>query len=205
MPARNTIRAFETGGYYHVYNRGAGKQPIFLDDYDKEYYLHLIARYLDPKVNDFDGSGAEYPKFDSDVELLAYCLMRNHIHLLFYIKHEPSALPLLIKSLTVSYTMYFNLKYTRPGTLFQGKYRAARITRDDYLQHISRYIHLNPRNYARYQYSSYRSYTGGAVPRWLHPERILQIFKGYDYRNFVDDHKEHKSVLEVIKTELANS
>ncbi len=204
MPAKNTVRAFETGGYYHVYNRGAGKRIVFHDDYDKAYFLGIIARYLDPKVHDYDGNGAEYPKYDTDIELLAYCLMGNHIHLLFYIKQSPNALSMLVKSIMVSYTMYFNLKYKESGTLFQGKYRASRITRDDYLQHISRYIHLNPRNYATYQFSSFQAYTGGAVPRWLNPQRLLALFNTNEYKAFVADYEGHKEALESIRSELAD-
>lgn len=204
MPAKNTLRQFEAGGYYHIYNRGAGKQAVFIDGQDKDYFLKLIARYLDPKVKDYDGNGGEYPKVDKYLELLAFCLMKNHFHLLIFIDSKPETLSKFMKSLTTSYAMYFNLRYKQSGILFQGRYRCSRISKDSYLQHVSRYIHLNPRYFLTYKYSSLNYYLNATAPRWLKPFRMLNLFEGADYLAFIKDYKGQKAALELIKSELAD-
>lgn len=100
--------------------------------------------------------------------------------------------------------MYFNLKYKRVGSLFQGTYKASRITSDAYLLHISRYIHLNPRTYRTYRYSSLAAYLGGSIPSWLNPYRLFELFGDTDYASFVEDYADRAQLLDDIKHELAN-
>lgn len=101
--------------------------------------------------------------------------------------------------------MYFNKKYKRVGPLFQGRFRASLITSDSYLQHISRYIHLNPSTYKNWPYSSLPYYLGLQTAEWCQPDRILDLFRDrQEYENFVADHEAHKKQLDDIKHELAN-
>lgn len=202
MPGRNTIKLYADESFYHVYNRGVNKRLIFLEDYDYKVFLNLLKRYLDvePHCND---RGIEYDHLRGKIELLAYCLMPNHVHLLFYV-HERQALTRLLSGVMTAYSMYFNKKYKRIGPLFQGRYKASWITNDSYLQHISRYIHLNPKAYTTYPYSSLLDYTGKRQTPWLQSERILELFEGEDYAAFVDDYKDYKQELDNIKHELAN-
>lgn len=192
MPSRNVIKQYTPDSYYHVYNRGVGKQPIFIDDRDREYFLKLVRRYLSPANEDRRSDGNSYPTFETD--LLCYCLMGNHFHMVFYIAADTSAVSEFMRSLTTAYTMYFNLRHDRAGHLFQGVYKAAPITSESYLMHISRYIHLNPARYKYYAWSSVSYYLGVPAPDWLHPARLLSLVP--DYEAFLKDYESYKAWLE---------
>ncbi|MGZ6005631.1 MAG: transposase [Candidatus Saccharimonadales bacterium] len=205
MPSKNVVKIFEPNSYYHIYNRGVAKQPIFQDSKDKDYFLSLLNRHLDPDNQQFKADGTFYRKFHNDIEILCYCLMGNHLHLLIYQAREPRAISDLMRSIFTAYTMYFNHKYKRVGPLFQGVYKASKITNDNYLLHISRYIHLNPRTYKTYRYSSVAQFLGEASPVWLKPQKILDLFEGESYANFLKDYEDYRQAFEIIKHELANS
>lgn len=175
MPSRNVIKQFDTNSYYHVFNRGVNKSKIFHEAADKSKLLAIFQRHLDPKDVSFRSDGVPYEKFHTELEMLAYCFMDNHFHLLFYIKEDRLALSKLLQSVFTAYTMYFNKKYKRVGTLFQGVYKAAKIDNDSYLLHITRYIHMNPRYYKTYHYSSVRYYLGTEPPNWLKVSRSLDL------------------------------
>ena len=204
MPSRNIVKTYVPHSYYHVYNRGVAKQQIFLEAADKKQFLKIISRHLDPSSTETKLGGTPYRKFNVDLELLCYCLMGNHFHLLFYMADDATALSSLMQSVLTAYTMYFNKKYKRVGTLFQSVFKASRISSDAYLVHISRYIHLNPRRYKTYFYSSLSYYTGKKPPDWMKPDRILSLFEGENYLAFLEDYEEHKAMLDELKYELAN-
>ena len=204
MPSRNTVRLDSPDSYYHVYARGASKQTIFLDPNDFNYFLHLLARYLSRKPAE-SKTGIVYPHYYDKIELVSYCLMGNHFHLLVY-QREKGVLSQFMKSLMTSYSRYFNFKYNRSGPMFENRYKSSLITNDSYLMHISRYIHLNPRSWKRYPYSSIGYYRSGGEPEWLQTSRALdQHNTRQDYINFVSDYEQHKEMLEQIKAELADS
>lgn len=204
MPSRNVIKEYAADQYYHVFNRGVAKQPIFLEAKDKSQFLKILIRHLDPLDEATKADGVPYRKFDQDLELLCYCLMGNHFHLLFYTKTEGKNLATFMQSVLTAYTMYFNKKYKRQGTLFQGVFKASRISSDSYLLHITRYIHLNPRGYNTYFYSSVAYYTGKESPSWLKPHRILSMFEGDNYPLFLKDYIGQKIILDEIRHELAD-
>ena len=204
MPSRNVIKTYITGNYYHVYNRGVAAQPIFLDVQDKQHFLDIMGRYLDPTNDSIKSDGTSYRKFDQDIELLCYCLMGNHFHLLLYIRDDPHALPSFIQSALTAYSMYFNKRYKRIGTLFQGVFKASMILDDCYLLHITRYIHMNPRTYKTYHYSSLREYLGKRETSWIHHQRILSLFDSEtDYIAFLEDLEGYSATLDAVKKELA--
>lgn len=203
MPSRNTIKEDVAESYYHIYARGNNKQTIFLDAKDFIYFEELLARYLskEPRASK---EGLQYPHYYEKIELLAYCLMGNHFHLLVY-QSELGTMTKLMRSLMTSYSVYFNLKYKRSGRLFESRYRASRIDNQGYLEHISRYIHLNPRYWRQYAYSSYKFYDSGECPEWLLPEKVTSMFPvAGEYKKFVEDYEGHKAMLKEIKSELAN-
>jgi putative transposase len=203
MPSRNTIRLDAPDSYYHVYARGASKQPIFLESTDYLYFLKLLDRYLSAEQAK-SKAGVPYPNYHENIEILAYCLMGNHFHLLVY-QHQQGYLSAFMKSLMTSYSRYFNLKYKRSGSLFENRYKSSLVSNDSYLQHISRYIHLNPRSWKRYAYSSVGYYRLGGEPEWLHTDQVLQQYANRrEYLAFIEDYEEHKQMLESIKHELAD-
>jgi len=112
--------------YYHVTCRGNEQRKIFRDAQDREEFIRLLARSVDIFA----------------VNVLAYALMPNHFHLL--ICTPQGNLSEFMRHFNISYTGAFNRRYRRSGHLYQGRYKAFLIDKDNYLLEVSRYIHLNP-------------------------------------------------------------
>ncbi len=199
MPIRNTIKLYDAPAYYHVYNRGIGGRQIFYDNYDRAKFMSLLARHLDPSDTTKRTDGVSYEKYD--LELLAYCLMGNHFHMLLFQK-DLAAITQLMRSVTTAYSMYFNRKYKQNGHLFQSVFKASHIDNDAYLLHITRYIHMNPRSYIRYKWSSIAIYLGKESSSWINPERIND-FSPTQYREFLDMYKGKKDELRQLKERIA--
>jgi REP element-mobilizing transposase RayT len=125
MPPRTT--SFAAGNYYHLYNRGAGRQDIFLETDNYHFVLRKIKKYA-----------AQF-----EITVIAYCLMPNHYHLLVRQNADTPA-GLLPQHVCNSYTKAYNQRYQRSGTLFEGRYEAILIQQESHLLHLCRYIHLNP-------------------------------------------------------------
>jgi len=203
MPGRNINKIYLEDSYYHVYGRGHNRGAVFRDKDDYAVFLNLFKRYLSNKPIQ-DKKGREYPWLQEEVDLLAFCLMPNHFHALIY-QRNPGAMTKLFKSVITTYGMYFNKKYDCLGSVFQGRFKASMIDRDNYLMHISRYIHLNPKNYTTWAFSSLPFYLGRQKAEWLKPGDILGLFDSRaDYKKFVEDKEDHKKMLDEIKPELAN-
>lgn len=204
MPGKNIIKQYAANQYYHVYSRGVAKQVVFKDAQDFATFLGLLKRYLSLEPAQQPSHGY-YPHFGSRLKLLAYCLMPNHVHMLIY-QYDQTAMTELMRCLMTSYGMYFNRKYKRVGPVFQSNYRASLIDRDNYLDHISRYIHLNPQEWAAYPYSSLKYYTGEARAEWLTPNMILEMFPTKEqYLEFLKDYEDYKETLDDLQWGLANS
>lgn len=203
MPSKNTARQDIAASYYHVYARGTNKASIFLEVADRSYFLYLFSRYLSKKPA-MSKTGVMYPHYRKEVELLTYCLMENHFHLLVYQVNQ-GALSGFMKSLMTSYSAYFNRKYKRTGSLFESRFKASLINEDTYLLHISRYIHLNPRSWKHFPFSSIIHIRKASEPEWLRTEKLLEPFADRkEYLEFVADYEENKQMLDELKYELAN-
>jgi REP element-mobilizing transposase RayT len=205
MPSRNIARLDEDDHYYHVYSRGINKEPVFLEPGDKEYMLHLLSRHLSEKPY-ASTAGYLYPYYRGKVELLSFCFMDNHFHFLFY-QRDKGCISELMQSLLTAYTAYFNRKHARRGPLFESRYKSSPIIKDAYLHHISRYIHLNPRYWKTYPYSSYVYIRKAKEPVWLQPGKVLELFNDNrdEYKSFIEDYEEYKKLLDEIKHELADN
>lgn len=203
MPSRNVVKVDSTDSYYHVYARGVSKMDIYRDNEDYSVFLSLLKRYLSNEPAK-DEIGRAYPHFSGDVELLAFCLMPNHFHLLFY-QHELGAITGLMRGVMTSYSRFFNQKHDRSGPLFETRYKSSRISNDRYLTHISRYIHLNPKRWRDWEWSSLPYYLKGWEAEWLQPRRMLELFDGVDeYEKFVSDYAGAKEALQLLEFELAD-
>lgn len=204
MPSRNALKTDMPDTYYHAYARGINKMQIFLDQNDFLHFQKLLKRYLSPPATT-SHHGALYPSYFGGVELLAFCQMSNHFHLLIY-QAEQKNMAGFMQSLLTSYSKYFNKKYGRSGPLFESRYKASPITDDIYLQHISRYIHLNPRSWKKYEHSSIRYYLYGEQSAWLVPDKIKALFGGArDYLSFLEAYESQRELLENIKHELVDN
>ncbi|MDO8507434.1 MAG: transposase [bacterium] len=202
MPSKNTVKKFVPDGIYHIYNRGVEKRSIFPDKKDYQVFLQLLKTSLSPEEErDYMGYTRVKDKSES-LELIAYCLMPNHFHLLVKQLDETSMTEFM-RSISNAYVAYFNKKYKRVGSLFQGTYKAVLVDRDEYLVHLSRYIHMNPLDINikldEYPYSSYKYYLDDATkPTWLNHYAIIEQFKtSNEYKEFVEDLKTDS--LQIIK------
>lgn len=143
---------FAPSEFYHLYNRGVEKRVIFTNASDYRRFLTLLFMcnssnpvhlHNKDRINktliDFD----RVERGNTLVDLLSYCLMPNHFHLLIREKSDTGCSKFMQK-LCTAYTMYFNKKYNRVGPLFQGKFKATHVNNDRYLKYLISYIHLNP-------------------------------------------------------------
>jgi putative transposase len=202
MPSRNIVRTDLDDSYYHVYSRGINRSAVLQDTEDKDYMLYLIERHLSPDIV-VSSKGYVYPNFRGDVELISYCLMDNHFHLLFY-QLNRGVISECMKSILTAFTAYYNKKHTRKGPLFESRFKASLVDNDVYLQHISRYIHLNPRNWRFYQYSSLLYILNRKEPKWLSTERLLADYDSRaDYLDFVTEYANRARELSQIRYEIA--
>lgn len=207
---------------YHIYNRGVDKRNIFLDDQDYFRFIHDLFEFNDeaPAPNSYYFySKREDPQFSEVkprkvnrgmrkllVEILAFCLMPNHIHLLLRQVQEGGISKLMQK--LGSYGLYYNKKYERKGHLFGGKFQAIHIKNEEQLKTVFVYIHTNPvaiifpqwkekgiknakeaREYIEnYRWSSYPDYLENKnFPSLTNREFLLKIMGGVEgCRNFVN-------------------
>ncbi len=202
MPSRNVIKVDVEQCYYHVYARGHGKQKIFLDDEDYRVFLNLFKRHL--SVHEItDKYSKPYYHLRGQLELLCYCLMENHFHILLY-QIEKGAMSRLMRGVMTSYSCYFNKKYDSSGPLFESRYKASMVANESYLMHISRYIHLNPDNWQSYLYSSIGAYFGLSQFEWLQPSKVIDLFGDLTvYVRFLEDYEDYTKSIDDIKYELA--
>ena len=201
MPSRNVIKFDTPETFYHVYARGASKETIFRNTEDYKFFIKLFSRYLSKEPQ--ESRLGPYPHLRGKVELLSFCLMNNHFHMLIY-QNDKSYMAALMKCVMTSYSRYFNTKYGRTGPVFETRYKAAKIDDPSYFTHVSRYIHLNPRYYKNYKYSSYRSIVDNDHEDWLQPERIMEEFDSVsEFKEFTQDYENRRNDLTDIKSYIA--
>jgi REP element-mobilizing transposase RayT len=184
------LRVEYSGAYYHVINRGNNQENIFLNDRDREKFIE----YLE-KANE------RY-----SIVIHTYCLMSNHFHLLVETA-EPN-LSVAMQWINVSYATYFNRKRGRHGHLFQGRFKAILVDADEYLKHLSRYIHLNPlrakmvSSAAKYKWSSYGYFIGKKKPpEFIETDWILSGFG----KNKKEAQKNYKDFVERVDIKTLES
>jgi putative transposase len=145
MPVRKV--QFAPDEFYHIYNRGNSRQTIYRTKDDYNRFAALL--YLANGTQSFDfrdigtDSIFEYERGDQQVAIGAYCLMPNHFHILATPLVE-EGVTTFMRKLTVGYSMYFNKKHHRTGSLFEGRFKSEHVDSDNYLKYLFSYIHLNP-------------------------------------------------------------
>lgn len=144
---RNII--FSENEFYHIYNRGNDKRIIFFDESDRQRFQLLLYVANSEMPVQITRQGRTLTDLfliergEPLVDIGAYCLMPNHFHLLLRERKE-GGISMFMQKVLTGYTMYFNKKNERIGALFQGKFRATHVHRDEYLKYLFAYIHLNP-------------------------------------------------------------
>lgn len=222
MPRKNARKTYIKDGLYHVYNRGVEKRSIFNNKKDYQVFLNLFKEHLSPppkymgtRTVTMNQRQVELPviprsNFYEKITLLCYCLMPNHFHLLIK-QHDDDSLGRYMKSIGLRYSMYFNKTNKRKGKLFEGRYKAVRVSTDEQLLHLSRYIHLNPTSLPLLkrarplrkglaltlfsQPSSYPDYLGKKKTSWIKTKTVLDYFKS-DLNPNKNQHKSYQSFVE---------
>jgi len=146
---------FVEGEYYHIYNRGNSKQRIFLDDKDRERFLKLLYLCNSKQRIDFSNdivkrktNAWDFEKDEPIVCIGAWVLMPNHFHLYISPKTEarlPSGNTVtdFMHRVLTAYSKYFNAKYQRTGSLFEGKFKSVHMEKETQAKYLFSYIHLN--------------------------------------------------------------
>lgn len=166
------------GAIYHVTSRGDRREPIFLDDVDRESLIAVLATGMS--------------RFDAQV--LAYCLMGNHYH--FVLHTRQANLSPLMRHVNGVYTQAFNRRHGKVGHLLQGRFKAILVDRDAYLLEVCRYVELNPvragmvSEPAQWPWSSYRAHVGQVpTPEWLDSVGLHAYLLGCPARSVADERR----------------
>lgn len=208
MPYR--ITPFVNGEFYHLYTRGIEKQNTFADKRDYSHFVEALFYYhiQNPKPKFSTHRRTKVFPIDSSkriVDIISYCLMPNHFHLLIK-QLKDGGISELMRKLLLSSTKYRNTKYNHQGSLFQVPFKAAHIETDEQLIHVSRYIHLNPlvsllvKDLNFYPWSSYLDYKGLRDNPQVKKNEILSFFKSPKaYEKFVLNQADYGIAIEKIK------
>ncbi|KFF05758.1 transposase [Flavobacterium reichenbachii] len=191
------IEPLESGKYYHIYNRGINSENIFKENRNHEYFLMLYNKHIDPIT-----------------ETLAWCLLKNHFHLLVRIKtseeilenqNEDQIKKIILPhqsfgNLFNAYTKAINKGYNRHGTLFERPFKRKLIDNETYLRSVIKYIHYNPVNHGfckhpiEYPWSSYLTCVS-EKPTKLKRERVISLFKNIeDLKNLHNQNEDFDSL-----------
>lgn len=201
---------------FHLLNRGVDKRQIFLDNQDRARFVHDLYEFNDKPsaantkrrmppdspeaiMIDFVSRTSERKRI---VDIHGWCIMGNHYHLLLS-EIEEGGITTFIRKLNIGYAKYFNERYKRVGTLFQGRTKKIHVNSDAYFLHILHYIHLNPLDFVKgaeswrtlkiksakdalrhleeYRWSSYLDYCGRKnFPSVLTKDLFKDVFRNYE-------------------------
>lgn len=182
---------------YHVFNRGVEKRPVFMDEPDYYRFVNDLAIFNDNKsVSNPKYRIEEIKKSDNRkpfVDILAFCLMPNHYHLLLRQKEE-DGISKFMNKIGVGYTNYFNLKYERVGSLFQGTFKSVLIDDESQFLYIPYYIHLNPLDLK--------------IPDWKEnginkPKSAIEFLNSYKWSSH-QDYTGKSNFISVINKDILN-
>lgn len=222
MPVRKV--PLVTGKFYHVINRGNGRSIVFKEEGDYGKFLKALFYYQNKepglKLSQFFRLPLKLQrqkrkdfrkKKDFLVEIIAYCLMPNHFHLLLK-QSSNKGISNCMRLVQNSYSSSFGLKYGHKGSLFEDRFKAIEVSKEEQFLHLSRYIHLNPYSAGlvkslpdllKYPYSSLPEYLNFDLEQVCQKSMILNEFKArIDYKNFVLDQADYQRSLQMIKNQL---
>ena len=192
--------SFTPEEFYHVYNRGTEKRKIFLTKADYARFTALMhacnqhgrieSNFRGPTSNIFSEKREK-----TLVDIVAYCLMPNHFHLLVREK-ETGGISKFMQKVMTGYTMYFNKKTGRTGVLFQGKFKASHVDKDNYFKYLVAYIHLNPLKLIDSNWKE-----NGIVNHM----RALQFLNSFTYSSFTDYEGSNRPESVLLNKELMSN
>uniref|UniRef100_A0A7C4NYZ4 Transposase IS200-like domain-containing protein n=1 Tax=Thermodesulfobacterium geofontis TaxID=1295609 RepID=A0A7C4NYZ4_9BACT len=197
---------------YHVFTKSIAKFTVFLDHKDYARMIELLKYYKNKPILKFSDykklkeTKVYYNSVKSEtpfVEIIAYCLMPTHIHLVLQ-EISPSGISEYMRIVLDSYTRYFNKRIGRKGPLWEGRVKRVLVESDEQLLHLTRYVHLNPVSAGIVEkpedwvYSSYREYIGMEKEKVCNKEKFFDFSKK-EYKKFVEDRIDYQRSLEIIK------
>ena len=184
---------FEQGNYYHLFNRGCNKEPLFNSEAD---YYELLNRIKNSDHRFY-------------VNIISYCLMPNHYHFLVQQKTD-CPVTKWIRFIFNGYVQYYNQKYERSGTLFESRVKPKLITDNNYLLRVVLYIHLNPvlaklvSKPEDWEFSNYNDWIGNTKTGLTDIEFIYLFFSSVsEYKLLAEEAIEDKLLQqEIAKSEI---
>ncbi|MBU1084727.1 transposase [Patescibacteria group bacterium] len=215
MPSIYYHRNFKPQYFYHIFNRGAYKNIIFLEKSDYETFIEILSYYLkfpDARHYNYQNIVTKFkvPNFKYTIHCVAYCLMPNHFHLI--LKQLPNAniktnISNLMRRLSITYAIYFKYKYKHSGSLFESKFKNVTVDSEEQLLYFSKYIHQNPQKLTKklssYSYSSYPAFINIVkLSEWLHPEYIFKLQP--NYQKFVETQMKERETKQIKALVLDN-
>ena len=208
------------GQVYHIFNRGIEKRTIFTTKWEYQRALEIIKYYrfsnlpfrlsqlLKLAKDEREQVLSEInKKNDKLVEIISFCLMPNHFHLILR-QLQSDGIKKIISNFTNSYTKYFNTKHERVGPLFEGIFKAVLVESDEQLIHLSRYIHLNPVSSFLIPNEELENYIWSSLPEYLEniddgicsKDTVLSLFPSIEsYHKFILDQISYAQELDKIK------
>lgn len=200
---------FSPGEVFHICSRGVASRDIFRHNKDRDRFRKLMLHCLSKdKIKSFSIALKFKQEFKRTAEeeglvnILSYCLMTNHIHLLVK-ENAEGGISKYMQRLLNSYAKYFNMSQKRTGSLFINPFRAILVDGDEQLLHVSRYIHLNPyvahviNGVFNYPWSSLDEYINGKKKAVCHAKLIHSLLNFSDYKEFVSDEADYaRSIAE---------
>jgi putative transposase len=201
---------------YHIYSRSIAKFVVFNNQNEYSRILNIIKLYrhvnfnykysrfiaLEPQ-NQFSIIEDLESENNHLVEIIAYCLMPTHIHLILK-QTVDFGISKYMSNILNCYSRYFNVKHGRIGPLWSGRFKNVLVNDDEQLLHLSRYIHLNPvsanliNDINDWQFSSYYEYIGDKHD--LCNFKDLIDFNSKEYKKFVSDRRDYQMQLSAIKS-----
>ncbi len=180
---------FANGYYYHVYNRGVDKRKIFLGRQHYYRFLHGLYEFNNQKATINFNWRFNYQSPASIVEkgrellvdIICFSLMSNHFHLILRQVTE-GGISKFMQKLGTGYAKYFNQTYQRTGALFEGRFKAILIEKEEYLVHLSRYIHLNCVELIE------PTWKEKGIKNWKSAKKFLDQYKWSSYLDYVGRH-----------------
>lgn len=206
MSTRKT--PFVNGEFYHIYNRGVDKRNIFSDTDDLDRFFKSMNEFntIEPigslyensfKSTQLGGSTAKLGGKNKLVNFICYCVNPNHFHFILE-QFTDGGISEFMKRLSGGYTWYFNNKYKRNGSLFQGKFKSIHVDSNEYLLHLSAYVNLNDRVHqlggrtaklmdSRSSWKEYLGKIGGNTENFCKKDIILDQFDDVaEYKTFAE-------------------
>jgi putative transposase len=205
------------GYIYHIFTKSIAGYKVFRDPSDYKRFIETVRFYqystppakfsvylrLKNKDKFFKAYLEDRPRL---VDILAYCVMPTHVHLLLT-QINKDGISNFMKCVLDSYTRYFNTRTQRKGPLWQSRFKSVVVEKEEQFMHLTRYIHLNPTTDQLvkcpedWEFSSYREYLGKGKERLCNFEQYYEI-PSAQYRQFVENQIDYQKTLKITTSDV---